>query len=87
MTKIQEQIANQMTKQSLCSNCKHYASCDRSPINNAWRYQHALFCQHIQNIDLDTAKQLLANLHLTYLREQAMVIEIARAEFTKFNKL
>jgi acyl-ACP thioesterase len=42
---------------------------------------HAVFCRQIQNIDLDSAKQLLIELHLLYLGQQAMFVKIAKNEF------
>ena len=44
-------------------------------------FTHALFCQQIQNIDIDAAKQLLVELHLLYLGQQAMMVKIAKNEF------
>lgn len=42
MTNAQQKIADQMAKQALCSNCLHRNSCDRRPIDNAWRFQQTL---------------------------------------------
>ena len=42
---------------------------------------HMMFCQQIQNIDLDEAKQLLTELHMLYLGQQAMMLQIAKQEF------
>jgi hypothetical protein len=44
-------------------------------------FTHALFCQQIQNIDLEAAKQLLVELHLLYLGQQALMVKIAKNEF------
>ena len=44
-------------------------------------FTHALFCQQIQNIDLEAAKQLLIELHLLYLGQQALMVKIAKNEF------
>ncbi len=33
-------------------------------------FTHMMFCQQIQNVDLDTAKQLLTELHMLYLGQQ-----------------
>jgi hypothetical protein len=44
-------------------------------------FTHALFCQQIQNIDIDSAKQLLIELHLLYLGQQAVFAKIAKNEF------
>ena len=48
---------------------------------------HAVFCRQIQNIDLDSAKQLLIELHLLYLGQQAMMVKIAKNEFLGDRKL
>ena len=40
-----------------------------------------MFCQQIQNIDLEAAKQLLIELHLLYLGQQALMVKIAKNEF------
>lgn len=42
---------------------------------------HIIFCRQIQNIDLDSAKQLLVDLHLLYLGQQAMMVKIAKQDF------
>lgn len=42
---------------------------------------HIMFCQSIENIDLDTAKQLLAQLHLLYLGQQAVMIKMGKGSF------
>jgi sulfur transfer complex TusBCD TusB component (DsrH family) len=44
-------------------------------------FTHMMFCQQIQNIDLDAAKQLLTELHLLYLGQQAVFAKIAKNEF------
>jgi hypothetical protein len=40
-----------------------------------------MFCQQIQNIDIDAAKQLLTELHMLYLGQQALMVKIAKQEF------
>ncbi|MBD2189745.1 hypothetical protein [Pseudanabaena mucicola] len=45
------------------------------------QFTHMVFCQQIQNIDLDAAKQLLADLHMLYLGQQAVMVKIAKQEF------
>lgn len=45
------------------------------------QFTHMVFCQNIQNIDLDTAKQLLVELHMLYLGQQAIMVKIAKQEF------
>ena len=42
---------------------------------------HIMFCQSIENIDLNTAKQLLAQLHLLYLGQQAVMIKMGKGAF------
>ena len=44
-------------------------------------FTQAVFCQQITNIDLDSAKQLLTELHLLYLAQQAVMVKIAKQEF------
>jgi hypothetical protein len=45
------------------------------------QFTHMVFCQQIQNIDLDAAKQLLADLHMLYLGQQALMVKIAKQDF------
>lgn len=42
---------------------------------------HIMFCQTIENIDLDTAKELLAQLHLLYLGQQAVMVKMGKGSF------
>ena len=44
------------------------------------QFTHMMFCQQIQNIDLDAAKQLLSDLHMLYLGQQAVMVKIAKQE-------
>jgi hypothetical protein len=44
------------------------------------QFSHTKFCQQIQDIDLDSAKQLLADLHLLYLGQQTLFVELAKRE-------
>jgi hypothetical protein len=44
-------------------------------------FSHQLFLGQISNIDLATAKQLLADLHLLYLSQQFFVSKIAKQDF------
>jgi hypothetical protein len=37
---------------------------------------HSIFCQQIQNIKLENAKQLLVDLHLVYLSQQAIITDL-----------
>lgn len=52
---------------------------DNLPIEK--QMTHAIFCRQIQNIDLDQAKQLLTELHMLYLGQQAMMVKLAKNEF------
>ncbi len=45
------------------------------------QFTHFVFCQQIQNIDLDNAKQLLTELHLLYLGQQAMFVKLTKQGF------
>jgi hypothetical protein len=45
------------------------------------QFTHMMFCAQIQNIDLDSAKQLLSELHMLYLSQQAIMVKIAKQEF------
>lgn len=45
------------------------------------QFTHMMFCSQIQNIDLDSAKQLLTELHLLYLGQQAVMVKLAKQEF------
>lgn len=42
---------------------------------------HIMFCQTIENIDLDTAKELLTQLHLLYLGQQAVMVKMGKGSF------
>ena len=44
---------------------------------------HTIFCKQIENIDIHTAKQLLVELHMLYLSQQAMFARMAKGGFTK----
>jgi hypothetical protein len=48
------------------------------------QFTHMMFCQQIQNIDIDSAKQLLTELHMLYLGQQALMVKIAKQEFLGF---
>lgn len=41
------------------------------------QFTHIMFCQQIANIDIDSAKQLLTELHMLYLGQQAMMVKLA----------
>jgi hypothetical protein len=45
------------------------------------QFTHMMFCQQIQTIDLDAAKQLLTELHMLYLGQQAIMVKLAKQEF------
>lgn len=42
---------------------------------------HSVFCRQIENIDLASAKELLVQLHLLYLGQQAVMVKIAKQDF------
>jgi hypothetical protein len=37
---------------------------------------HSIFCQQIQSIKIENAKQLLVDLHLVYLSQQAIISDL-----------
>jgi hypothetical protein len=37
---------------------------------------HSIFCQQIQGIKIENAKQLLVELHLVYLSQQAIITDL-----------
>lgn len=47
------------------------------------QFTHRMFCQNIQDIELETAKKLLADLHMLYLGQQALFVELAKRESLK----
>jgi hypothetical protein len=40
------------------------------------QFTHSIFCQQLQNIEIDDAKLLLADLHLLYLRQQCVFADL-----------
>ncbi len=42
------------------------------------QFSHTKFCQQIQDIDLESAKKLLADLHLLYLGQQALFAQLVK---------
>lgn len=50
------------------------------------QFQHRIFCNNIEKIDLAAAKQLLAEIHLLYLGQQTMFTELAKRGFD-FNEV
>jgi hypothetical protein len=46
---------------------------------------HSIFCQQIQGIEIENAKQLLVDLHLVYLAQQAIISDLTTQE--TFNNL
>jgi hypothetical protein len=46
---------------------------------------HSIFCQQIQGIGIENAKQLLVDLHLVYLAQQAIISDLTTQEI--FNDL
>jgi hypothetical protein len=52
-----------------------------NPLPIEKQFTHMMFCQNIENIDLDTAKQLLIQLHLLCLGQQAVMVKIGKGSF------
>jgi len=44
------------------------------------QFAHTKFCLQLQNIDVENAKKLLADLHLLYLGQQAMFTVLLKQE-------
>ncbi len=44
------------------------------------QFTHTIFCQQVQNLDIDNAKILLVDLHLLYLAQQALFAELIRQD-------
>ncbi len=44
------------------------------------QFTHALFCQQVENIDINNAKQLLIDLHLLYLGQQTMFTMLVKQD-------
>jgi len=49
------------------------------------QFAHSMFCGQLQNIEIDRAKQLLVDLHLIYLSQQATIADLTSQE--TFNDL
>jgi hypothetical protein len=47
------------------------------------QFVHTIFCQQVKELDLDSAKKLLADLHLLYLGQQTMFAKMARQDMVK----
>jgi len=47
------------------------------------QFAHTKFCTQLQNIDIENAKKLLADLHLLYLGQQAMFTILLKQEMDK----
>lgn len=45
------------------------------------QFTHRMFLGQISNIDIDTAKQLLADLHLLYLGQADFLVKWAKQDF------
>lgn len=52
-----------------------------NPLPIEKQFTQMMFCQNIENIDLDTAKQLLIQLHLLYLGQQAVMGKMGKGSF------
>jgi hypothetical protein len=47
-------------------------------------FTHTLFCQQVDSLkagDIDNAKQLLKDLHLLYVEQQALFSQLAKQDF------
>ncbi|WP_019500920.1 hypothetical protein [Pseudanabaena sp. PCC 6802] len=49
-------------------------------------FAHALFCQQVEAVDLESAKKLLKDLHLLYLGQQALFAQLAKRDFGAIEK-
>ena len=49
------------------------------------QFAHSMFCWQLQNIEIENAKQLLVNLHLIYLSQQATITDLTTQD--SFNDL
>jgi hypothetical protein len=47
------------------------------------QFAHTKFCLQLQNIDIENAKKLLADLHLLYLNQQAMFSLLLKQEIDR----
>ncbi len=47
------------------------------------QFAHTMFCQQVQDIDLESAKKLLADLHLLYISQQALFAQLAKEDCMK----
>ena len=45
------------------------------------QFTHTVFCNQIEDINLEQAKELLVELHLLYLGQQAVMTKIAKGAF------
>ncbi|GEM_PF-401347 len=44
------------------------------------QFAHTMFCTQLQGLELDSAKKLLADLHLLYLGQQVLFAELAKQD-------
>jgi hypothetical protein len=49
------------------------------------QFAHSMFCWQLQNIEIENAKQLLVDLHLIYLSQQATIADLTTQD--AFNDL
>ena len=49
------------------------------------QFAHSMFCWQLQNIEIDRTKQLLVDLHLIYLSQQATIAALTTQD--AFNEL
>lgn len=71
-------IGDRLIKVVICG-CDGMENENQLPIEK--QFTHMMFCQNIENIDLDTAKQLLIQLHLLYLGQQAVMVKMGKGSF------
>ncbi len=44
------------------------------------QFAHSVFCQQLQYLDIDNARELLIDLHLLYLGQQAVFSDLIKQE-------
>jgi Phycobilisome degradation protein nblA len=47
------------------------------------QFSHTMFCQQVQDIDLESAKQLLEDLHLLYITQQSLFSQLVKQDSFK----
>lgn len=49
------------------------------------QFAHAKFCRQLEDIELETAKKLLKDLHLLYLGQQTLFARLAKGDRAKMS--